>query len=83
MRVALALVLVVLSGCSAARMGNYEARLKGHDGTDYQVFNQRGALLRFELPDGTKIIADDRGHPESPGLIKDVLTIWAVGKAAE
>lgn len=76
--------VVMLAGCSwSNRMSNYEARLIDQDGAEIQVYNKRGALLQIEKPDGTKITADDRGHPEQPGLVKDILTIWAIGKTAD
>jgi ABC-type uncharacterized transport system auxiliary subunit len=83
----LAIIAIVLSGCSLSnRMNNYEARLKTDDGTDWQIFNKRGALLRIERPDGTKIVADDRGYQEPPSLLREAFNLWAlksIGQAVE
>lgn len=74
--------VAMLAGCSwSNRMSNYEARLIDHDGADIQVYNKRGALLQIEKPDGTKITADDRGLPEQPGFLSQLLSLVILDKA--
>lgn len=67
----------LVAGCS--RLQSYSASLSSPAG-QYDIVNKRGALLTLKHPDGTEIVADDRGHARPKGAIESVLTLLLLKK---
>lgn len=69
---------VLLCGCGVTqRMTTYEASVTAQ-GREYTLCNKHGAYLVVEEADGTKIIADDRGYAEEPGLLSQAMQFGAM-----
>lgn len=65
------LLAALVSGCG---LQNYQARVKTPQ-TEVEITNKRGALLEVTQADGTRIVADDRGHPRPTGVVENILGV--------
>lgn len=78
----LAALIFSCAGCSWTDMSNYDATVKTNQQT-YEINNKHGALLTIKQPDGTEIVADDRGLPEGQGIFGQLVDYATVRAASE
>lgn len=79
----LIMVCTLLCGCGVTqRLTTYNASVTAQ-GREYTVCNKHGAFLVVEEADGTKVIADDRGHAKEPGLLSKAVEYGAMRAVTE
>ena len=66
------LLSIFMSGCSTIH--SYDASIHGPAGR-YDIVGRRGALIEVVQPDGTRITADDRGHPDQPSALSNMASV--------
>lgn len=70
--------LLILTAAAAltacAPLHSYDASVRGPGG-QYEVTGKRGALIEVVQADGTRITADDRGHPEQPSALSNMASV--------
>lgn len=81
MKLVLFVICAMLSGCAMTdNLATYDA-VVATEAQTYRIHNKHGSLLVVEEADGTKITADDRGHPQEQGMLGKLVE-YATVKAA-
>lgn len=63
---------MLLSAC--APIHSYQASVESPTGL-VKITGLRGALIEVVQPNGTRITADDRGHPDQPSALSNMASV--------